>query len=71
MERLVPYCNEFCLARLGMQFTININCRNGKKEREIYLKNRKETIFYGYILVHDFCKSLPDIHIKFYIYYRP
>lgn len=31
-KEIVPYCNEFCLARLGMQFTININCSKRKKE---------------------------------------
>lgn len=63
-KEIVPYRNEFYLARLGMQFKTNINYSRRKKEIEIYLKNkRKRNRFYQYILVHDFCKSWPDISI--------
>lgn len=53
---------EFCLAQLGMYFTIKINCSEIKKKklRFIFKKRNGGERFYQYILGHGFCKNIAD-----------
>lgn len=41
-KEIVPYCNEFYLARLGMQFKTNINYSKRERNRDLLQKWKKE-----------------------------